>query len=442
MNLSIGRRVLLAGTAALLMAGAALPASAQDANNLRILISQSPWLRAFTALLDQYQEETGVTFELDVTPFGGMMEKSRNSLRSPEGAYDIINISSAGMAELYSSGYLRPLSELDPDFTIPEGVLRFGNTSYWNAQTQSFDPSGTLFGIPTNGNVQVLYYRTDLYEKAGLSVPQTWDDLLANAKALHNPPDVYGFVPRAARDSILYNWTPYLFSYGGSFFADAAAGNYSVTLASPEALAALETYLKLGNEAGPENFGAIAQAELTQLLATGKAAQAIAVTAIYSNLQDENSSVVAGHIGAALLPAGPGGKRASAAGHWMAAISANVPEANQQAAMKFLEWFLDRDRQIEYVRAGGVPVRSDLTGGDLDQDKSFDLMPAFSGNAEVSVLNMPLIPGTQLNNAISVWLNRAAIGAITPTEALNGAAEEAHKILVDAGYDVVPPKLL
>jgi multiple sugar transport system substrate-binding protein len=441
MTFTIARRSLLAG-AALLMAGASLPAMAQDASNLRILISQSPWLNSFTALLDEYQAETGVTFQLDVTPFGGMMEKARNSLRSPDGAYDFMAINSNGMAELYASGYLRPIHELDPDYTPEAGVLSFGNTSYWNETTQSFDASGQLMGLPINGNVQVLYYRTDLYEAAGLSVPETWDDLLANAQALNDAPNVYGFVPRAARDSILYNWTPYLFSHDGSFFADPAAGDYSVTLASPEALKALEVYLQLGNETGPTNFGAIAQAELTQLLATGKAAQAIGVMAIYSNLEDENSSVVAGRIGTALLPAGPNGTRSSAAGHWMAGISANIPEANQVAALDFLKWFLAREQQIEYVRAGGVPVRSDLTGDGLETEEGFEFLPAFSGNAEVAQMNMPLIPGTQLNNAISVWLNRAAIGEITPAEALNGAAMESHQILVDAGYTVQPPSSL
>ena len=34
-------------------------------------------------------------------------------------------------------------------------------------------------------------------------------------------------MPRAARDSILYNFTPYLFSYGASFFADPAKGDFT-----------------------------------------------------------------------------------------------------------------------------------------------------------------------------------------------------------------------
>ncbi len=435
-------RVGLTAAASVLALASVQAVSAQDAPTVRILINQSPWLNAFIAMVDAYEDETGNSVELDVTPFGGMVEKARNSIRSDTGTYDIVNISSAPQAEMYSGGFLRPIQEIDPEFSLPEGVLDFGGTAYWNFETGAFDREGTLMGIPTNGNVQVLYYRTDLYEEAGLEVPETWDDLLANAKALHNPPEVYGFVPRAERNSIVYNFSPYLMSFGADYFADPATGDFSVTIASPEALAALEYYINIGKEAGPENAGAIAQAELIQLLSTGKAAQAVAVIAAYSNLQDPNSSIVAGKIGTALLPAGPGGERASAAGHWMAGIPANIPEENQVAALDFLKWFLDRDRQQDYVLAGGVPVRSDLMDDTLANEAAADFIPAFSANAEVSRPYLPLVEGEELKNAIALWLNRAVIGEVTAKEALNGAAQEMHEILTRSGRDLPEPDLL
>lgn len=33
-----------------------------------------------------------------------------------------------------------------------------------------------VYGIPGWASVQVLYYRTDMFEEAGLSAPETWDD--------------------------------------------------------------------------------------------------------------------------------------------------------------------------------------------------------------------------------------------------------------------------
>lgn len=433
-------RRILAGLA--LTVAMATPSFAQGTPTIRILISQSPWLNSFIALVDQYQKETKVRIQLDVTPFGGMLEKTRNSLRAPSGSYDIMNLNAGGLAEIYAGGFLKPLKEIDPQFSLQQGVIDFGASAYWNVQTNSFDPKGVLLGVPTNGNVLVLYYRKDLYEKAGLKVPQTWDDVLANAKALHKPPATYGFVVRGARDSILFDFSPFLFSHGGTYFANAAGGDYSVTLNSPQGLAALDMFIKLNKEAGPPNPGALAQAELIQLLATGKAAQGAAVMAALAELRNPNSSVVADTIEMSVLPAGRGGKPSSVAGHWMAGIPKNIPEANQKAAMDFLKWFLQKNIQVEYVKAGGVPVRDDLADTELAKDKQYSFIKAFSENAKVAPMNMPLKEGTQAGTIVSLWLNRALIGELSSKDALNGAAQEVHKLLAGSGYKLTPPKML
>lgn len=433
-------RQLIAGIS--MAACVTMPAFAQDAPTIRVLISQSPWLNAFVSLVDEYQSETGTNIQLDVTPFGGMMDKMRNSVRSGQGSYDIININAQGLAEMYAGGFLRPLREIDPSFSLPESVLNFDSSAYWNAKTNSFDAKGDLYGIPTNGNVEVLYYRKDLYEKAGLKVPQTWDELMANAKALHNPPEQYGFVARGTRESILFDFTPVLFSYGGSFFADPENGDYSVTLNSPQGLQALEMFIKFAKEVGPGNSGGLEQAELIQLLSTGKAAQGTAVIAAIADLQDPNKSIVADTIETALLPAGPSGKHASVAGQWVAGIPKNVPEENQKEALKFLKWFLEKDTQVAYTEAGGIPIRKDLSDTKLADDPAFRFIKAFSENAEVAKMNTPLKEGTRLKEAISLYLNRALIGEISPKDALNGAATEVNQILTAAGYKVTPPKML
>lgn len=424
-------RRLLAGAAALALAG---PASAEE---IRLLISQSPWLDAFIAMVDEYEDQSDNTIALDVTPFGGMVEKTRNSLRADSGSYDLLALNSAALAEFYAGGFLQPLDAIEPGLTVPENVLTFGDSTHWSAEKKAFDPAGQLLGLPINGNVQVLYYRKDLYEAKGLKAPETWEELEANTKALKDD-KTYGFVTRGAKDSILYNFTPYLFSNGGAFFKDPANGDYSVVLNNAQGLEALETYMRLAKESGVENPGAVAQAELIQLLATGRAAQAIGVIAAYASLNDPSNSIVAGKIGTALIPAKAGESHSSAAGHWMASIPRNVPAEKQAAALHFLKWFVTRDAQIDYVAAGGVPVRSDLADA-FEGDETFDFLPTFSANAAVSQMNMPLVEGIELKDVISLELNRALIGEISAKDALNSAAQKANDVLVKAGYTVTPP---
>ena len=133
---------------------------------------------------------------------------------------------------------------------------------------------------------------------------------------------------------------------------------------------------------------------------------------------------------------------ASAAGQWVGGIASNVPESQQKAALDFFKWFLEKENQANYVLDGGVPVRGDLGDTKQASEPVFAFIPAFSENAANARMNMPLVQGTQISDAISVHLNRAVIGEITATEALNASADDMYKILTGAGYDVKEPNHL
>ncbi len=48
--------------------------------------------------------------------------------------------------------------------------------------------------VPVDGWTQMLVYRADLFEEAGLEPPNTYENVLAAVEALHNPPEMFGFV--------------------------------------------------------------------------------------------------------------------------------------------------------------------------------------------------------------------------------------------------------
>lgn len=51
----------------------------------------------------------------------------------------------------------------------------------------------TQLAIPSDAWAQLLFYRTDLFDAAGLDAPETYDDIMAAAEAIDSP-DVAGFV--------------------------------------------------------------------------------------------------------------------------------------------------------------------------------------------------------------------------------------------------------
>jgi multiple sugar transport system substrate-binding protein len=56
------------------------------------------------------------------------------------------------------------------------------------------DFDGLTAAVPVDGWTQMIVYRKDLFEEAGFAAPETYEDVLAAIEALHNPPEMYGFV--------------------------------------------------------------------------------------------------------------------------------------------------------------------------------------------------------------------------------------------------------
>lgn len=48
--------------------------------------------------------------------------------------------------------------------------------------------------VPVDGWTQMLVYRADLFAEKGLEPPNSYANVLAAVEALHNPPEMYGFV--------------------------------------------------------------------------------------------------------------------------------------------------------------------------------------------------------------------------------------------------------
>jgi multiple sugar transport system substrate-binding protein len=404
---------------------------------ITIVINQSPWFGGFSKAVEAYEKATSNKVLLDVNPFAGSAEKQRNAVRAKESQFDILVMNSAWLAEIYHGGFLVPLAEIDPTFRIDPQVINYDDTAYWDPKSRTNNAkTGTLHGIPINGNIQVLYYRTDLYEKAGLKVPRTWDELVANAAKLHDPPAVYGMAQRGARSAsdISYDWMPYLHSYGGAIFRNEKAGDYTVTINSPEARKALDVYLTLAKKSGPPNPGSWGQAQVIQALVTGKAAHATPVIAAWPQMDDPTKSAVVGKIGIAALPHGPGGRTTPTLGHFIGAIPKNIPRERQVAALAFLRWFQSYDAQLVYAQAGQPPIRRDVYDAPFMKTPAYRWTGALLESAPNAKMMYTVPEGPQIVSVLELRLNQAVIGEKTAVDALNTMAAEIQTVMRNAGY--------
>ena len=83
---------------------------------------------------------------------------------------------------------------------------------------------GKLLAIPFTFDLRTLFYRTDLFEAAGIEEPPaTWDEFVATAQKVNNPPDVYGFITVGKGDPVLREYSDRLWENGGDFLENGLA---------------------------------------------------------------------------------------------------------------------------------------------------------------------------------------------------------------------------
>ncbi len=92
--------------------------------------------------------------------------------------------------------YVLPWAEagiLDVE-TDDEIVEDLGRDTFAPGPISMADFDGLTAAVPVDGWTQMIVYRKDLFDEAGLDAPDSYADIEAAIKALHNPPDMYGFV--------------------------------------------------------------------------------------------------------------------------------------------------------------------------------------------------------------------------------------------------------
>jgi len=435
--------LVLSGCAAPAAAPAEAPAAEAGGGDevavppITILINDSPWFPGFEALVNRYIEETGNAVNLNVTPFPGMLEKSRNAVQANESEFDILNLNEQWYMPFYAGGLVTPIHEIDPDFELDPQVIEYAGATRWDPEVNYSSPDGELYGLPINGNIQLYLYRKDLFEEKGIKVPQTWEELAAVAEQFNDPPNMYGFSVRTVGGN--WEYQAYLQSYGTNIVdVSPETGVWSVGLASDAAVEATNTWLNLASTYGPKNYANMSQADNLALMASGQLAQIHMVGAAAPNFQDPEKSVVVDKMGAAVVPGLTADNRATMSGIWVMGIPHNLPTERQQAALTFLKWALTKDAQVYYAQSGAIPVRQDVYE-ELADDPDLGWWMKAMGDSTPYIKPQPRLPETpQIIEVVDRRLGQILIEELTVEEGLAEAAQEIYDILVEGGYDVTP----
>jgi multiple sugar transport system substrate-binding protein len=377
--------------------------------------------------LPEFEKATGIGTEWVEADFSGWFQKALNDGETKAGAFDIYVMDDLWVPRFAGAGYLANLDELgfpvDPDF-LPTAL----DLGYWPPKTgwrqPGIDPKAksTLFSIPLVSDVQLLFYRQDIFG----SSPANWDDILYVARQKSNPAKrQYGWVTRGVKGNpIMNSFFSLLHDFGGAEFGE----NWQVTFNSPQAVEALEFYLSL-LPYEPEGVAEFDSDQEGETFLQGNAFAATIWTGWCRQTDDPTRSRVVSKVGFDVPPRKV--NRVAKLGLFMAGIAASAPHTLE--ALEFLKWFSRSDVQIRFARAGGVPFKMSAFRDEEARRKARWLDAILEGMT-VGIPSPRTSDWSKVEDILGTELNKALLERGNAKPHLDAATAEATAFLKGAGY--------
>ncbi len=226
---------------------------------------------------------------------------------------------------------------------------------------------GKKYGLPWDGSTWGLFYRTDLFEKAGLAnPPKTWDELVEFGKKLTNDKTNGLVFPALGHEPDDY-FLPFLWQAGANV-AEFKDGKWVGAFDKPEAKAAVQFYYDLVNKHGitPKAITGMDWEACKNSFVAGDAAMMYSGMWVIAAIQRSNPELD-GKWATAMMPAGPGG---IAAMSYPNTMHITKQSKNKEMAGKFLDYFYSNGYYDSFcIKSGGFAFTNDFLKTDYAQDK-------------------------------------------------------------------------
>ncbi|WP_248926713.1 ABC transporter substrate-binding protein [Paenibacillus hamazuiensis] len=387
-----------------------------EGKKLTLVTANHPWGEAIKPLLPQFEEKTGMKVEVQSFFEDQLTQKLTVQFTTGAATPDVFMYRPLQEGQLFfKNGWVEPLD----DYTKKDASYDFADFS--KSAVGSTTVGGKLAGIPIITEQEILYYRKDLLQQAGIAVPKTMDELVAAVKKLHDPgKEMYGFVARGQRSPLVTQVSSFLYSEGADFIQ-----NDKATVNTPEAIKAFSTYADLLKNYGPPGVLNMSWPQAIGIFAQGKVAFYTDANSIYQNATDPAKSTIADKVGFAVFPGGKAGSKPYNITSW--GLAMNAKSANKDAAWEFIKWATSKDIVLATQQKGNPGAR--LSVWDKPEGVTgfpADLVPVIKESQKGGVdHDRPTV--------ISVGEARDAVGAIV-LKAMNGedikaAADTANKEL-------------
>lgn len=247
--------------------------------------------------LESFNEIDNLTVSTQMLDAQSVREQVRLALAgSGESPYEIVQGDSVFLTELASKGFILPLDEYIAKYRdvydfgdISDNLLRLGS------------PDGKIYGIPITANTMFYFYNMDIFEEYDLSVPETYDEVIAVSQTLADSGadlDLPFAINLHAGWAWRVEFINFLNGFGGTLLDDDGMPRFN----EAPGVQALESMLRIADATmGAKGLSwSIDDVEIG--LETGRLAAATTWASRAANMDDPAKSQFVGRIGFAPAP--------------------------------------------------------------------------------------------------------------------------------------------
>jgi multiple sugar transport system substrate-binding protein len=412
----------ISGAVAAAFGFATAAAKPLDGVTLNVASQNDQFASVMAQLAPKFTQATGAKVNVDILDYGSLLTKTTADFVAHSAGYDIVTMDIVWAGQYAANGYTVELSdlikrdakEIDADDIYPILMSALGGYG------------GKQVAFPFAGYANVLAYRKDLYDAAGLKPPATMEELVADAYKLTDPAKKqYGFVANGQKGpAVAQDWMQYNAEMGGSILTK----DGKPALNSAANIKSLSVYRDLFQKAAPPGAADYDWGGREESFRQGLSANMQTWSVGAPGYYDPKVSKVVSKVGIVGAPRGEGLPKIYGVGGWGLAINADTKQ--KEAAWTFIKWITSKPvhKELNLMGAGSFLRKSEMTDADLTA--KFPFLPVIAESFEHGDGDYrPRIPEyPKIQDILGNAVNSVLVGDADPKAALDAAQASAEKL--------------
>lgn len=410
---------------------------------LNILVHADPTFMAMDSLKKQFEQILGLSIRNRALSIDRLRLEALANAGRDQSLYDVIAVDLPWIGEFAEKNVLAPLDDVVRN-------ERVGASDFHPAGWKGCFYKKRQWGVPIQTTPELFFYRTDLFQEAGIEPPSSTEDVLYAARTLHKPASGRrGIAWNAARGTALgHTFMMTMGAFGqcvldlrpmlDGYDASEIEGERLRPMIDSDGARETAEYLKELMAYSPLNILSMSWYERVVSYGSGEVAMAYGYSLLAPYFELDAKLPACGNTGFLPHPAGPNGRNIAPVGGYALGIPANIAPERREAVQKSLKLLTSAEACKLYMLNGSLVSPRFSVSADPEVRRLSPIVEAVDAMARNGQLHFwPRPPAAEIADVITICgeeLHDMLRGLISIDQALANAQNRADALMRAHGH--------